>query len=198
VITAAALGVFLACAAVAWDGDVPSWEADTLRFVNGWPDRLEPFFWVVQQAGVLGAPLAGGVVIAAIARRWTYLVPFACLVPLKLGIEWGVIKQLVERERPFATLGSEIVVRGTAVDGLSFPSGHATTATAFGVLLLAFVPRSWWPPVVGWVGAVGLARLYSGEHHPLDVVGGIALGTIYGVALRYLVLDRLVAESRGG
>ena len=36
--------------AIAWDGDVPGWEASGLEFINGWPDWLEPLVWVVEAA----------------------------------------------------------------------------------------------------------------------------------------------------
>ena len=42
--------------------------------------------------------VAAGVMIAVIARRWQYAVPFVLLVPIKLGIEWLFLKQLIERQ----------------------------------------------------------------------------------------------------
>jgi membrane-associated phospholipid phosphatase len=190
IIVVAALPFVLATAAVASTGEVPDWEADALRFVNGWPDQLEPVMWLLQQAGVLGAPVAAGVAIAAIARRWQYAVPFLLLVPIKLGIEWLFLKQLIERGRPYETIGPEIEVRGPAFEGLSYPSGHSTTAMAFAILLLAFLPRRWWPVPIAWALMVGVARLYYGEHNVLDVVGGLAIGTVYGTVVWYAVLDR--------
>lgn len=180
---------------VAWNGEVPEWEADVLRFVNGWPDALEPLMWVLQQVGVLGAPIIAGLVIARLTRTWQHLVPFALILPLKLGIEKGLVKQLVQRERPFTSIGNEINVRGPAFEGLSFPSGHTTTAFALGVLVSAFLPPKWRPVPIVWAFIVAIARMYYGEHNLLDVVAGAALGTSFALVLWYLFLNRFADPS---
>ena len=134
VVVSISLAVVIATSVVASNGEVATWEAHALRFFNDWPDWLEPIMWVLQQVGVLAGPLIGGVVIAVVARRREYAVPFVLLMPLKLILEKLVLKQLVERQRPFVTVGPDITVRGPAFEGLSFPSGHTTTA---------FASRSW-------------------------------------------------------
>jgi undecaprenyl-diphosphatase len=196
VIVLTALAVVLVTSAVAWDGEVPGWEAGALRFFNDWPGSLEPIMWVLQQVGVLAGPMIGGIVIAWISRRWEYVVPFVLLMPLKLGIEKAVVKQLVERERPYVSVGDDIEVRGPAFEGLSFPSGHSTTAMAFGILMVAFLPPKWRPFPLIWAVIVGIARLYYGEHNVLDVVAGFAMGTIFAVGLWFLVLNRFVDGER--
>lgn len=182
---------------VAWDGHVPGWEAEVLYFINGWPDFLEPFMWVLQQPGVLGAPLIAGLVIVWFTRTWQHLVPFALVLPLKLGIEKGLVKQLVERERPFVSVGEEIMVRGPAFTGLSFPSGHTTTAFAVGVLVSAFLPPRWRSVPIVWAFIVAIARMYYGEHNLLDVVAGAALGTTFAVTLWFLFLNRYADPDCG-
>lgn len=190
-----ALIVVLVTSRIAWDGTVPTWEADVLRFVNGWPDALEPVMWVLQQVGVVGAPLIGGLIIVKFTRTWQHLVPFVLVLPLKLGIEKGLLKQLVQRERPFTSVGEDIVVRGPAFSGLSFPSGHTTTAFALGVLVSAFLPPRWRPVPIIWAFVVAIARLYYGEHNLLDVVAGAALGTAFAVTLWFVFLNRFVDPS---
>lgn len=191
------LVVLVATSVVAWDGGVPSWEADALRFVNDWPGWLEPIMWTLQQVGVLAAPLIGGVVIASVAGRWEYLIPFVLLMPLKLIIEKAVLKQLVERQRPYVSVGPDIVVRGPAFEGLSFPSGHATSAVAFGILVAAFLPRRWRPLPLVWAAIVCIARMYFGEHNLLDVVAGAAMGTLFATILWFTVLNRFVDPDVG-
>ena len=186
------LVVIVASSAIAWDGEVPGWEADLLRWTNDWPDWLEPIMWTLQQVGVLAGPLIGGVVIAWVARRWEYVIPFVLLMPLKLIIEKAVLKQLVERQRPFVSIGPDITVRGPAFEGLSFPSGHATTSVAFGILVAAFLPPRWRPLPVLWAAAVCVARIYFGEHNVLDVVAGAALGTLFATVLWFTILNRWV------
>ncbi len=184
--------LLVASSAVAWNGDVPGWEEAILDVANGWPDWLEPFMWVVQQPGNLFAPVIGGLVIVAFTRRWQHLVPFVLVLPLKLGIEKGLVKQLVRRERPFVSVGDSVDVRGPAFEGLSFPSGHTTTAFALAVLLAAFLPPKWRPVPIVWAVLVGVARLYYGEHNALDVVAGAGLGTAFAMVLWYFFLNRHV------
>jgi undecaprenyl-diphosphatase len=195
VLTTTALAVLLVASAVAWDGTVPGWEAELLRAINGWPDWLEPILWLPQQLGVLGAPVIGGVLIAWSSRRWQYAVPFVLLVPIKLSIEWLFLKQVVERERPYVTVGTDIELRGTPVHGLGFPSGHATTAFAFAVLVIAFLPARWRPVPLLLATVVGVARLYAGAHNVLDVVAGAAVGTIFASVLWFTMLNRFVGDT---
>ncbi|MGI9603403.1 MAG: lysylphosphatidylglycerol synthase domain-containing protein, partial [Acidimicrobiales bacterium] len=186
------VAIIVASAALAWDGTVADWEESILLSINGWPDQIEPLVWAVQQVGVLAAPLIAGLVIVAFTRQWRYLVPFALVLPLKLGIEKGLIKQLVERERPYVSVGDQIEVRGPALEGLSFPSGHTTTAFALGILVAAFIPNRWRIVPVVWAVGVAIARIYMGEHNVLDVVAGAALGTLFATLLWYFVLNRFV------
>ena len=106
------------------------------------------------------------------------------------GIEKGLVKQRVQRERPYVSIGPEINVGGPALEGLSFPSGQATTAFAPGMLLAAFLSPRWRPIPVVWAVVVGIARLYYGEHNLLDVVAGAAMGTMFATILWFVFLNR--------
>jgi undecaprenyl-diphosphatase len=65
---------------------------------------------------------------------------------------------------------------GHAVGSSSFPSGHATTAFACATMLAAFAPRLR-VPLFALAALIALSRLYNGDHYPLDVLAGAALGT---------------------
>ena len=190
VVVAAMAAVVLASSIVASGGDVPSWEREVLLFVNGWPDFLEPVFWVLQQVGVILAPVIGGLIVVAFTRQWQHLIPFVLVLPLKMGIEKGLVKNVVERNRPFQSIGPEVHVRGPAFEGLSFPSGHATTAFALGILLTAFLPPKWRAIPVVWAFIVAIARMYYGEHNLLDVVAGAAMGTAFATVLWFFFLNK--------
>lgn len=187
---AAAFVVVIVSSWVAWSGDVPGWEASILRWFNGWPGWLEPVMWPLQQFGVLFAPIVGGLVVVASTRRWQHLIPFVLVLPLKLLIEKAIVKQLVDRERPYVSIGPEIEVRGPAFEGLSFPSGHTTTAFASAMLVGAFLPRPWRPVLWAWAVIVAVARLWYGEHNVLDVVTGAALGTAFASVLWFAFLNQ--------
>jgi undecaprenyl-diphosphatase len=94
-----------------------------------------------------------------------------------------VVKPLVDRPRP-------PVEHLQAVSGPSFPSGHATQASAFWislVLALRTVPMRRGTLVVAALAAglivvvVSLTRVYLGVHYPADVVAGVLLGGAWAV-----------------
>ena len=191
-----AAAVVALSAAIAWDGDVPQWELSILEFFNGWPDSLEPVMWFVQQPGVLFAPVVAGAVIVLMTRRWHYMLPFVLLPVYKLVVEKRFVKPLVDRRRPFTSVGPEINARGSAdLDGTSFPSGHATTAVATGLLIAAFLPPKWRPLPIGWGFAVAIARLYYGEHNTLDVVAGAGLAIFFVTFIHVVLINRWVGDG---
>lgn len=191
-----AIGIVVASSVIAGEGNVPEWEATGLRIVNSWPDWLEPIMWVLQQIGVVMAPVFVGLAVAWRTRDWRHAVAFVLVLPLKLGVEKGIVKQLVERERPFVSVGPHVEVRGPAFEGLSFPSGHTTTAFAIAVLIAAFLPRKWWPIPIAWAAVVGISRLYYGEHNVLDVIAGAAIGTAFAMVLWLVVINPLADSPR--
>lgn len=186
VLAVAAVMVFVACALAAADGTVGGPERHVFHWINGWPDSLQPLLWVFQLAGVLVVPLIAAVLAFWRGRR-RLAMALAAVVPLKLLLEHGVVKQLVHRERP----GTAIChldqtcarFRGVPLEGPSFVSGHAIIAWAVATLLWPHLPRRWRgvPVAVALVNSV--ARIYLGAHSPLDLVGGAAVGVVIGSGL---------------
>jgi membrane-associated phospholipid phosphatase len=170
--------VLAASASKVRSGTVGATEQGIFEAVNGLPDLPAAVLWPQQQFG----NLAVGPVIAAIAaaRGDRQLAAAAALATgLKLAGE-RVVKALVVRQRPGATVDGAIL-RGDVPDrGQSFPSGHATMVTALAVVVSPrLAPRLRSLPWVA-AGLVMVARVYSGAHHPLDVVGGAGLGLVVG------------------
>jgi undecaprenyl-diphosphatase len=78
-----------------------------------------------------------------------------------------------------------------------FYSSH--TANLFGVAILYLLlmrPNPRWAVILiyAWVTLVAYSRIYLGVHFPLDILMGIAMGTLFGW-LVYQVYVRLTLKS---
>jgi undecaprenyl-diphosphatase len=92
-----------------------------------------------------------------------------------------VVKKAVARERPEDHLDATVRTPTSS----SFPSGHTLAAftTAF-VLADSDVQTV---ANVGFASAVAASRVHLRAHHPTDVIGGAAIGSVLGLGLRPIV-----------
>ena len=196
-VSAAGLLLLVASGLIARDGSVGSAEESVFRSINELPDWLYRPLWVFQQFGNIVAAFLVVLAVAAFLRNRRLALAAVIGVAAKLVLERAV-KAVVERRRPGTSLG-EIIARGdVALDGLSFPSGHAVITTAFAVALMGALPARWraLPWVVVALNALG--RIYVGAHNPLDIVGGCGLGMVIGGGLYALVASSEVEVEGDG
>jgi undecaprenyl-diphosphatase len=198
VAVAAGLAVFAACAAVARHGTVPGWEQAIFRSINGLPDWLSPPMQAAQFLGVLVVGMAVALVAVALRLWWLAIAALVVTVGKLLAerVVWGVLQ--IHRERPAITEPVATVRGHTATSGLSFVSGHVILVTALAWIVTPYLHGRWRYLPAAIVALVGFARIYLGAHNPLDVVGGIALGTVVGAgtaALLGLPRGAAAAES---
>lgn len=129
------------------------------------------------------AVLVSLVVLVAIAcvltRRWR-IAAFAVFALLAESATYYVTSFAVPRQRPSVARLEDLEA------DTSYPSGHTAAAVAVYaglVLLLATRFTSSLAKALAWTGAillvtfVALSRMYQGMHHPLDVLGGVLVGT---------------------
>jgi membrane-associated phospholipid phosphatase len=102
----------------------------------------------------------------------------------------GVVKDAVARERPDDHL--EAAVRTPSSS--SFPSGH--TLAAFCTAFVLADSDAQTAANVGFAAAVAASRVHLRAHHPTDVIGGAAIGSVLGLGLRPLV-DLVTPGTRG-
>jgi undecaprenyl-diphosphatase len=169
----AGTAVVAVTALVARHRRVGAWEAGAFRTMNGLPDAAYPAAWACMQLGALGtAPAAAGAAWLAGEHELA-----ARLLASGAGT-WALaklVKQVVRRPRPGALLPGTRC-RGRPATGLGYLSGHAGVAAALGAAAFPRLGRGGRAIVLIAVPAVGLTRIYTGAHLPLDIAGGMAFG----------------------
>lgn len=162
---------------------------------------LTPFFKVVTLSGNFGLIfiVAG---IAMLFFRRTRKIGVCSLVALLFGMLFTnvILKHAVARPRPFSDMTSEFYSLWKAAgslkeSGYSFPSGHTTAATAFGVsLFIALNKRYSWAflliPVL-----MGFTRVYFVVHYATDILGGLLVGGVSS-AIAYYIVNKLVKNEK--
>lgn len=159
---------------LASSGNVGAMERSVFEVINRLPNWLEAPMWVAQLFGALAFIVL--VALAALILARTRLgVALLVAIPLKLAVEWWLVKALVERERPVITV-PEAVIREVNSSPLGFPSGHAMLAFIMAGCLRQYVSKRTAVVLYLLAAMSGIARIYLGAHNPLDVIAGAAIG----------------------
>lgn len=143
---------------------------------------LTPIMKIITLSGNMGAVfiLSAGIMLFFVKTRKA---GFSSLVALCLGVLFTnvILKHAIARERPFADVSSEFYSLWKAAgslseSGFSFPSGHTTAATAFGVSLFLHMNKkySWLFLFIPLI--MGFSRIYFVVHFASDVIGGFISG----------------------
>jgi membrane-associated phospholipid phosphatase len=144
--------------------------------------QLDGLMWLITQLGSMWMGLIAAFLFFLL--RYHSLAVEIILGTMTLWLMVEAIKLLTDRSRPFLVLeGTRII--GPKESGRSFPSGH-TSQIFFMAALLSHQLK----PDSGQVIAlyliallVGFTRIYVGAHYPRDVLGGMLLGSVWGVML---------------
>ncbi len=122
-------------------------------------------------------------VTAAVAFRKRTVALFALAVGLSFLLNY-VISLVVFRPRPQGTGVIRLITQPWSLK--SFPSDHAAIAIACAWVLGWSLPSLRWPAfAVALLVAVG--RVAVGVHYPLDIVGGILVGSIAATLGRWII-----------
>jgi undecaprenyl-diphosphatase len=120
-------------------------------------------------------------------RKWKLAATCALAsAAVALLINQVIAKLIWDRKRPFAAHPSAHVW-GKRTHDASFPSDHASASFAIGFAVLMF-DRTAGALFLAAAAAIGVGRVFIGEHYPLDVAAGCLVGL--GAALLVVKLAR--------
>lgn len=165
-------------------GDPGVVEVNLFRLINQLPGFLAAPLLGVMQLGSLGAvAVVAAVALAGRRRR------LARLLAVGGAAAWAaarLLQAVVGQQPPDAVLNG-VVLHGSGGPGLAFPATHVAVVAAMATVAGPYLSRP--ARRLGWlvVAVVAVARIYTGAHFPVDVVGGAALGWTVG-ALVHLVV----------
>ncbi|MEZ5360524.1 MAG: phosphatase PAP2 family protein [Candidatus Zixiibacteriota bacterium] len=119
-------------------------------------------------------------------KRFIWIIVFSIIVvALSDQISSSFLKPLIGRLRPCKELAVHLLVNCGA--GKSFPSSHAANlfgqAVFFGLL---FRKIRWYFILFAFL--VAISRIFVGVHYPLDMLGGIVVGSMCGGAMAFAVI----------
>jgi undecaprenyl-diphosphatase len=182
-------------------------DTEVLLAINGWHTPwADTLMWIISAKATwipLYLLLIGLLVWryrkpAMTSVKWLQRVPACVVMIVVIGlavgvadfIASGILKELVARPRPTRVPELEGVlhlVNGYRSGRYGFVSSHAAN-TMVCALLFSMIWRNKIATVglMLWVAANCYSRMYLGVHYPLDILGGLMVGTL--VALTAYVL----------
>ncbi len=104
---------------------------------------------------------------------------------LSAAIITNLIKIIIKRPRPY-DIHSFINIQQLDAGGYSFPSGHTTEVFALAMAML-LVTKSFKKviPFYLWAILIAYTRMAFGVHYPLDILGGIVIGSLVPLAIQH-------------
>jgi membrane-associated phospholipid phosphatase len=147
--------------------------------------------------GIVAVSLLAVVVLLAITRRWRPVIYIGALMAGEITA-FLAAAAIVKRPRP------PVPHLDQHLPTSAYPSGHTAAATCLYVgiaILVIGLSRGWWRwlsliPAVAMPVLVATSRIYRGEHHPTDVLGGMLFAALWLTAVTLLLKPTAVAQDR--
>jgi undecaprenyl-diphosphatase len=181
-----AIPVFIIGALIAESGTGP---IETAIF-NVFNSMSDAFYWPFTIISIFGT--IGMVIIISIIAIFRHHYGNATKILIAgigayMAAYW--LKLLDIRARPEMFI-AEANVREDASATLGFPSGHVAVATVLAMTAYQYLPKRYHRPVTILAFLVAISRMYLGVHLPLDLVGGFAIGLLFGGVVNFILGSR--------
>lgn len=146
---------------------------------NPFFDKIMPYITSLGNSGLIWIAVSVILICIKKYRKTGILCLSALLLTTILGE--GIIKHLVQRQRPYNHIDSLNLLISEPVT-YSFPSGHTGSSFAAATVLSCRI-HELTPWVFFLAVLIAFSRLYLMVHYPTDVLAGAVLGTLSAVAV---------------
>ena len=134
----------------------------------------------------------GALWFLGVLREERFIVYLGLSLMTSAGVSY-ILKNMVDRPRPFVRYKLVTALIGDKEPYLSFPSSHTAVAVALmvGVLMLGRVigiPLSLYILVSVSALCIGVGRIMVGVHYPVDVIAGAFVGWLSAYSWMWIIL----------
>ncbi len=170
-------------------------DTNWLVAINSWhAEWADVWMWNISERLTwlpLYLVLVAGIVMRYKKKSIWILLAFGACVGLADFISSGIIKELVMRPRPSrepALEGVLHIVNNYRGGRFGFVSSHAANTVGIS-LLFCLIWRDWRATVaLSLFTALNCySRMYLGVHYPLDIIGGLVVGSLVALGLYYIL-----------
>lgn len=160
------------------DGEILLWIQEYIR--NDFLTPLMRFITSLGNAGIIW--IVAAILLLCFQKTRKEGILTSCALIGTLIVNNIILKNLVARIRPYEVIdGLTILIEKPGE--FSFPSGHAGSSFAAGVIIFLSCPKKIGVPALILAFLISLSRLYVGVHYPTDVLGGMITGTLIAVGI---------------
>jgi len=172
------------------------WDTYLFLFINGFHAPFFDGFMYAVSYKLTWIPLYISVLYLVIKHWkreaiWVILVLILCIV-ISDQVSSDILKNLVKRLRPSHAehlKGLVHLVKEYGGGKYGFASSHAANAFGFALLSSLLIKRRLYTYGISvWAVVTAYSRVYLGVHYPLDILGGIMVGSLAALGCYWIVL----------
>ena len=157
------------------DLNILNWIQETMQCT--FLDTVMPIVTWLGEYGIVCIALALVLLLIPKTRRTGLGIGIALLLGVLIGNV--VLKNLIDRLRPFEVQEGVHLLVKALYDG-SFPSGHSLACFETATVLM-IRNRKAGTVALALATLVAFSRMYLFMHFPTDVLGGVAIGVVFGI-----------------